>query len=154
MFTSADIATWVAFNYEHIDEQVLATTRVLDIHCVPQDNIGFYLHASKLFFAANDDERAGGIKICRHLAQPEWLPIFKEHEQKYKSQVPFNEFAQLFGELQFSKHSSLVRDQPVQEWISIIRTAKEAETIQAHLNPEDQILRCLYDQDQGISIDD
>ena len=61
VFASADIATWVAFNYEHIDEQVLATIRVLDIHCKPQDNIGFYLHASKLFFAANDEERVGGI---------------------------------------------------------------------------------------------
>ena len=61
VFASADIATWVAFNYEHIDEQVLKTIRVLDIHCKPQDNIGFYLHASKLFFAANDEERVGGI---------------------------------------------------------------------------------------------
>ena len=61
VFASADIATWVAFNYEHIDEQVLATICVLDIHCKPQDNIGFYLHASKLFFAANDEERVGGI---------------------------------------------------------------------------------------------
>ena len=61
VFASADIATWVAFNYEHIDEQVLKTIRVLDIHCKPQDNIGFHLHASKLFFAANDEERVGGI---------------------------------------------------------------------------------------------
>ena len=61
VFASADIATWEAFNYEHIDEQVLKTIRVLDIHCKPQDNIGFYLHASKLFFAANDEERVGGI---------------------------------------------------------------------------------------------
>ena len=61
VFASADIATWIAFNYEHIDEQVLKTIRVLDIHCKPQDNIGFYLHASKLFFAANDEERVGGI---------------------------------------------------------------------------------------------
>ena len=61
VFASADIATWVAFNYEHIDEQVLKTICVLDIHCRPQDNIGFYLHASKLFFAANDEDRVGGI---------------------------------------------------------------------------------------------
>ena len=61
VFASADIATWVAFNYEHIDEQEFKTIRVLDIHCKPQDNIGFYLHASKLFFAANDEERVGGI---------------------------------------------------------------------------------------------
>ena len=59
--------------------------------------------------------------------------------------MPFNEFGQLFGELQFSKHSSLVRDQPVQEWMPIVQAAKKAENIQANLNPEDQILRCLYD---------
>ena len=40
VFASADIATWVAFNYEHINEQVLATIRMLDIHCRPSDNIG------------------------------------------------------------------------------------------------------------------
>ena len=35
LFASADIATWVAFNYEYMNEQVLQTVRVLDIHCTP-----------------------------------------------------------------------------------------------------------------------
>ncbi len=70
-FASGEIATWVAFNFEQIDEQVLATIRVLDLNWEDEDNIGIQLQAWKLFFAQNDDERLGGILICRVLCEPE-----------------------------------------------------------------------------------
>ena len=49
VFASGDIATWVAFNYEHMNEQVLQTIRVLDRNFEPTDDICLQLHASKLF---------------------------------------------------------------------------------------------------------
>ena len=75
VFASGDIATWVAFNYEHMNEQVLQTIRVLDRNFEPTDDICLQLHASKLFFATSDAERLGGIHICRYRVQAEWLDI-------------------------------------------------------------------------------
>ena len=151
VFASNDIATWVAFNYEHMNEQVLQTIRVLDRNFEPTDDICLQLHASKLFFATSDAERLGGIHVCRYRVQAEWLDMFKEHERKHSSQIVFAEYSQLFGELEFSRHSSLVRDKPIQEWSATIKAAKDAEHIKS--NNDDQILRCLYDQDKGIPLD-
>ena len=91
-FASGEIATWVAFNFQSIDEQVLATIRVLDVSWEDGDNVGVQLYASKLFFAQNDDERLGGTIICRVLCEPEWIEIFKEHDMKHKSQVNYADF--------------------------------------------------------------
>jgi hypothetical protein len=96
-YASGEIATWVAFNYEYIDEQVMQSIRVLDLHSKPNDNIKIQLQASKLFFAQNDDERLGGILICRVLCEPEWLSIFKEHDIQHKSQVNFADFQRILG---------------------------------------------------------
>ena len=43
-------------------------------------------------FLQNDDERLGGIMICRVLCEPEWIEIFKEHDMKHKSQVNYADF--------------------------------------------------------------
>ena len=83
-FATGDVATWVAFNYECINAQVLETIRLLDRFCKPNDKIPLQLHASKLFFAANDLERQGGFSIIRVLCDVQWLQIFKDHE-KYQS---------------------------------------------------------------------
>ena len=37
------------------------------------------------------------------------------------------EFSRLFGAMSFSKHSCLVKDKPVQEWLAIVNAANEAE---------------------------
>ena len=39
----------------------------------------------------------------------------------------FAEFSQIFGKLSFSKHSCLVKDKPVQEWLAIVDAAIEAD---------------------------
>ena len=83
-FATGDVATWVAFNYECINAQVLETIRLLVRFCKPNDKIPLQLHASKLFFAANDLERQGGFSIVRVLCDDKWLAIFKDHE-KYQS---------------------------------------------------------------------
>jgi hypothetical protein len=83
-FATGDVATWVAFNYECINDQVIQTIRLLDRFCLPNDKIALQLHASKLFFAANDLERQGGFSIIRVLCDVQWLAIFKDHE-KYQS---------------------------------------------------------------------
>lgn len=82
-YASGEIATWVAFNYESMDEQVLKTIRVLDKNCEAGDNIQLQLHASKLFIAENDEQISGGINVCRILCEPEWLHLFKEHERMF-----------------------------------------------------------------------
>jgi hypothetical protein len=87
----------VAFNFQSIDEQVLATIRVLDVSWEDGDNVGVQLYASKLFFAQNDDERLGGTIICRVLCEPEWIEIFKEHDIQHKSQVNFADFQRILG---------------------------------------------------------
>jgi len=92
---------------------VLATIRVLDVSWEDGDNVGVQLYASKLFFAQNDDERLGGVIICRVLCEPEWIEIFKEHDMKHKSQVNYADFQSIFGELRFSKHSNILKDKPV-----------------------------------------
>jgi hypothetical protein len=103
----------VAFNFQSIDEQVLATIRVLDVSWEDGDNVGVQLYASKLFFAQNDDERLGAIIICRVLCEPEWIEIFKEHDMKHKSQLSYTDFQSILGELRFSKHSNILKDKPV-----------------------------------------
>ena len=96
-YASGEIATWVAFNFESIDEHLLDSIRVLDLNSKPGDNIRLQLQASKLFFAANDAERLGGINMIRHLCEPEWHSILKEHEIKHRCQVTYADFAHIMG---------------------------------------------------------
>ena len=79
-FISGEIATWVAFNYERVNLQVLATIRVLDCNLKSDDNVPLQLHASKLLFARNDEERLAAISICRHLCDAQWIEMFIHHD--------------------------------------------------------------------------
>ena len=79
-FVSGEIATWVAFNYERVNLQVLVTIRVLDCNFKSNENIPLQLHASKLLFARNDEERLAAISVYRHLCDAQWINIFKRHD--------------------------------------------------------------------------
>jgi hypothetical protein len=58
--------------------------------------------------------------------------------------VRFAEFSQIFGKLNFSKHSCLVKDKPVQEWLAIVDAAIEAEQDNVAKQRNSQ-LQYLYD---------
>jgi hypothetical protein len=58
--------------------------------------------------------------------------------------VRFAEFSQIFGNLNFSKHSCLVKDKPVQEWLAIVNAANEAERDKPSVM-QDPIRKYLYD---------
>ena len=54
------------------------------------------------------------------------------------------EFSRLFGSMSFSKHSCLVKDKPVQEWLAIVNAANEAERDKPS-ETQDPIRKYLYD---------
>ena len=54
------------------------------------------------------------------------------------------EFSRLFGAMSFSKHSCLVKDKPVQEWLAIVNAANEAERNKPS-ETQDPIRKYLYD---------
>ena len=56
----------------------------------------------------------------------------------------FAEFSLLFGKLSFSKHSLLVKDKPVQEWLAIVDAAIEAEQDNTTKDKNSQ-LQYIYD---------
>ena len=49
------------------------------------------------------------------------------------------EFSRLFGAMSFSKHSCLVKDKPVQEWLAIVDQLSKLSTI---TQPKKRIHNC------------